>query len=194
MAAQGLSLAIAATQSRDLDLVDRHLHGDESAFEAVYSAHADRVYGLCLRLSGNPEDAGDLAQEVFLRVHRHLGRFAGRSALGTWIWRIAVNVCRSRLARRRPPALGLEEAVGGAEPVAAGESPEEAAALAEHRRRVARALVGLPAKLRVAVILRDVEGLSYEEIAQVERLPLGTVRSRIARGREALRERLEEGR
>lgn len=194
MAAEGLSIAIAGTGVRELDLVERHLRGDESAFEAVYLAHADRVYGLCLRLSGSPEDAGDLAQEVFLRVHRHLGRFAGRSTLGTWIWRIAVNVCRSRLARRRPTPVGLEDALAGGEPIAAGESPEEAAALAEHRRRVASALVRLPLKLRVAVILRDVEGLSYEEIARIEGLPLGTVRSRIARGREALRTVLEEGR
>jgi RNA polymerase sigma-70 factor (ECF subfamily) len=194
MAGEGLSIAISGARGRELDLVDRHRSGDESAFESVYAAHADRVYGLCLRLSGSPEDAGDLAQEVFLRVHRHLGRFAGRSTLGTWIWRIALNVCRSRLARRRPPALGLEEAIAGGEPRAIGESPEEAAALAEHRRRVVSALVHLPVKLRIAVILRDVEGLSYEEIARVERLPMGTVRSRIARGREALRERLEEGR
>ena len=194
MAAGGLSIAIGRTRGQELDLVDRHRSGDESAFEVVYAAHADRVYGLCLRLSGSPEDAGDLAQEVFLRVHRHLGRFAGRSTLGTWIWRIALNVCRSRLARRRPIALGLDEAIAGGEPVAVGQSPEESAALAEHRSRVAAALFDLPVKLRVAVVLRDVEGLSYEEIARIERLPLGTVRSRIARGREALRDRLVEGR
>lgn len=194
MAAEGLSIAIADARGQELDLVDRHLSGDEAAFEAVYAAHADRVYGLCLRLSGNPDDAGDLAQEVFLRVYRHLGRFAGRSTLGTWIWRIAVNVCRSRLARRRPAPVGLEEALPGGEPAAAGATPEESAALAEHRRRVASALGRLPLKLRVAVVLRDVEGFSYEQIARVEGLPLGTVRSRIARGREALREALEADR
>jgi len=188
------AIPIDDLRSRELELVERHARGDESAFDEVYTLHSGRVYGLCLRLAGDPEEAFDLAQEVFLRVHRHLARFRGRSSLSTWIYRVTVNHCRSRLARRRISAVPLEEAVArGDEPRARGADPERLAVVSQASRRLGAALARLPLKLRMAVVLRDVEGLAYGEIASVLRVPVGTVRSRIARAREALRQELGDG-
>jgi RNA polymerase sigma-70 factor (ECF subfamily) len=181
------------TANADLELARRHLAGDETAFEEVYRRHSELVYNLCRRLAPSAPDALDLAQDVFLRIHRHLGRFGGRSTLKTWIYRVAVNQCRSRLGRRRPPTEPLDDRFGRDDRWAApGPDPEQRAAHAEQGRRVEAALARVPMRFRSAVVLRDVEGLSYEEIAGILGVPPGTVRSRIARGREALRIALEE--
>jgi RNA polymerase sigma-70 factor (ECF subfamily) len=181
------------TADADLELARRHLAGDETAFEEVYRRHSELVYNLCRRLAPSAADALDLAQDVFLRIHRHLGRFAGRSTLKTWIYRVAVNQCRSRLGRRLPPTEPLEDRLGrGDRWPAPGPDPEQDAARAEQGRRLEEALARVPMRFRAAVVLRDVEGLSYEEIAGILGVPSGTVRSRIARGREALRIALGE--
>jgi RNA polymerase sigma-70 factor (ECF subfamily) len=185
---------LAAGVAHDLELARRHAAGDLAAFEEVYRSHSALVFNLCRRLSGDPDEALDAAQEVFLRVHRHLGRFHGRSTLRTWIYRVAVNQCRRRFARRPPPALPLETASSAARWAAPGPDPEQRAARAEAEECLERALAGVPLRFRAAVVLRDVEGLAYPEIAEVLGVPVGTVRSRIARGREALRTRLTEGR
>lgn len=186
--AWSLSLPFEGVGIADLELARRHAAGDPDAFEAVYARYSGLVYGLCQRLSGDPDRALDLAQEVFLRIDRHLGRFHGRSSLKTWIYRVTVNHCRSALARRRPE-VSLESRIldGGEEPRAPGPGPEQAAVGSQIQRRLERALAQLPHPFREAVVLRDVEGLTYDEIAEVLAVPLGTVRSRIARGREALR-------
>jgi len=179
-------------RTRDQELVERHLHGDPAAFEELYALHSGRVYGLCLRLSGDPEDAFDLAQEVFLRIHRHLARFRGRSSLKTWIYRVTVNHCRSRLSRRRPPSSSLDDPMAARhEPRSEEADPERRASASEQGRRIAAALARLPVRFRIPVVLRDVEGLAYGEIARILRIPVGTVRSRIARARESLRVELE---
>jgi RNA polymerase sigma-70 factor (ECF subfamily) len=184
-----LPAASAAGRSSDRTLVERHLWGDPAAFEEIYRAHAEMVYNLALRLSGDPEGALDLSQEVFLRIHRHLPKFRGRSSLKTWIYRVTVNHCRSRLRRRRPPIrplAGEEERLAGlADP---GRGPEERALADDAGRSLAAALAELPVQYREAVVLRDLEGLEYEEIARVLGVRIGTVRSRIARGRGRLRE------
>lgn len=188
------SLPAAAGRSADRTLVERHLWGDPAAFEELYRAHAEMVYNLALRLSGDPEGALDLSQEVFLRIHRHLPKFRGRSSLKTWIYRVTVNHCRSRLRRRRPstrPLAAEEERLAGLADPRRG--PEERALADDAGRRLAAALAELPAKLREAVVLRDLEGLEYEEIARVLGVRIGTVRSRIARGRSRLREVLGAG-
>jgi RNA polymerase sigma-70 factor, ECF subfamily len=174
----------------DLELARRHAAGDLRAFDEVYARYAGMVYNLALRLSGNAEEAADLAQEIFLRVHRHLGGFSGRSALKTWIFRVALNHCRERLSRFRPLTQPLAEEAGeaGGAPLAdPGRGPEELAVAADLGRQVARGLALLPAPFREAVVLRDLQGLSYLEIAAVLGVRVGTVRSRIARGREQLR-------
>ena len=95
------TLAADGTVSADLDLVDRHRYGDGAAFEEIYQLHSSMVYALCVRMSGDPAAAQDLSQEVFLRIFRSLGGFRGRSSLRTWIYRITLNHCRSRLGRKR---------------------------------------------------------------------------------------------
>lgn len=183
------TVAAPAGRSAERTLVERHLWGDPAAFEEIYRTHAEMVYNLALRLSGDPDRALDLSQEVFLRVHRHLPKFRGRSSLKTWIYRVTVNHCRSRLRRRRPPTRPLaaeDECLAVlADP---GRDPEERALADDAGRRLAAALAQLPLRLREAVVLRDLEGLAYDEIARVLGVRIGTVRSRIARGRRRLRE------
>jgi RNA polymerase sigma-70 factor (ECF subfamily) len=180
----------------DLELAQRHSRGDVRAFDEVYSRYAVMVFNLALRLSGDPDEAADLTQEIFLRVYRHLDSFSGRSALKTWIFRVALNHCRERLSRFRPltqPIGEAEEGGGAGEAIIADprRGPEELAVAADLGRQVAGALAQLPAPFREAVVLRDLQGLSYEEIAAVLGVRVGTVRSRIARGREQLRGLLE---
>lgn len=177
----------------DVELVERHRCGDLQAFDEVYARFAEMVYNLAVRLSGNRDEATDLTQEIFLRIYRHLGSFGGRSTLKTWVFRIAVNHCRDRLSRHVPPMQSIddgaeEEGVPIADPC---RGPEELAVAADEGRRVTAGLARLPQVFREAVVLRDLEGLSYEEIAEVLGVRVGTVRSRIARGREQLRLLLE---
>ncbi|HLX10854.1 MAG TPA: sigma-70 family RNA polymerase sigma factor [Thermoanaerobaculia bacterium] len=179
----------------DLELAQRHSRGDLRAFDEVYSRYAAMVYNLALRLAGDADEAADLTQEIFLRIFRHLDSFSGRSALKTWIFRVALNHCRERLSRFRPQTQPIAEepddeagAVRLADP---GRGPEELAVAADLGRQVARGLARLPAPFREAVVLRDLQGFSYEEIAAVLGVRTGTVRSRIARGREQLRQLLE---
>ncbi|MFP3939696.1 MAG: RNA polymerase sigma factor [Thermoanaerobaculia bacterium] len=187
----------AERRAAERTLAERHRWGDPQAFEEVYRTHAHLVYNLALRLAGDPDRAADLAQEVFLRIHRHLGTFRGRSSLETWIYRVTVNHCRSRLARRRPPSRPLTLDEGQEDRVAhladPSRGPEERALAGDAARLVTAALTRLPVKLREAVVLRDLEGLPYDDIARVLGVRIGTVRSRIARGRERLRSVLQEG-
>lgn len=185
--------APAADRSDERTLADRHRWGDESAFEEVYRGHAEMVYNLALRLCGDPDRAADLSQEVFLRVYRHLGKFRGRSSLKTWIYRVTVNHCRSRLARRRLPTRSLDARNERFDRLPdPRRGPEERAMAGDAGRVLETALAELPVPFREAVVLRDLEGLAYEEIAEVVGTRIGTVRSRIARGRRALREVLAD--
>lgn len=178
--------------SWERDLPRRHRYGDDTAFEELYREFAPMVYNLTLRMAGDPATAEDLSQEVFLRIHRGLGRFRGRSALKTWVYRISLNHCRSRLGRRRIETESLSTEEGGTVQVAdPARSPEDHAVAADRKRRVTRALVEVDAVFREALVLRDLEGLSYGEIGQVLGVRPGTVRSRIARGRRQLRAVLE---
>jgi RNA polymerase sigma-70 factor (ECF subfamily) len=178
----------------DVELVERHRCGDLQAFDEVYARFGEMVYNLAARLSGSRDDAADLTQEIFLRIYRHLGSFGGRSTLKTWVFRIAVNHCRDRLSRHVPPMQSIDDGLeeGGVAIADPARGPEELAVAADQGRRVARGLACLPQVFREAVVLRDLEGLSYEEIAEVLGVRVGTVRSRIARGREHLRLLLEE--
>lgn len=177
----------------DSELVELHRYGDPEAFEAIYDRFGGMVFGLALRMSGDAEEAADCTQEVFLRVHRYLDSFRGRSSLKTWIFRIAINCCRTRLRRRARRGRVFE----ATEPEVLNEfedgrrGPEDLAAAHELSRRVGELLAELKPHYREAVILRDVQGWSYQEIAGVLRIRLGTVRSRIARGRQHLRSLLE---
>jgi RNA polymerase sigma-70 factor (ECF subfamily) len=192
MAVEALTIESAAVPDPDVDLVARHRAGDGRAFDEVYGRYSGMVYGLALRLSANPQEAEDLTQDVFLRIYRHLAGFRGGSSLKTWVYRVALNQCRSRFARFRPPTQGLfEEGVEEAPQLRdPSRGPEEAALSSDTARLISEALARLPLVFREAVVLRDLEGLAYEEIADATGVRVGTVRSRIARGREQLRQLL----
>ncbi len=171
----------------DLHLVEAHRRGDPAAFDEIFVRYQSMVFNLALRMSGSREVAADLTQDVFMRVYRHLGRFRGQSSLKTWIYRVALNCCRSRRARRRPIIQELPEAEALVELQERSATPERAALARDAGRQVARALAKLPSPFREAVVLRDIEDLSYQEIAEILGVRIGTVRSRIARGRDKLR-------
>ena len=174
----------------DTDLVERLRAGAPGAFEELVRAYQHRVFGVALRMLGGRADAEDTAQEVFLRVHRAIGEFRGEARLSTWLYGITSNLCLNRLAsadRKRTHAD--EDAVMRAPSEAA-----DAAAAAERSEIEAalhQAIAELPDDRRIVVVLRDLEGLSYEEIAQALSLEPGTVRSRLHRARLDLKSKME---
>ncbi len=173
----------------DSDLEERLRRGEPRAFEDLVIAHQHRVFGVALRMLRNRSEAEEIAQEVFLRVHRAVEDFRGEAKLSTWLYAITSRLCLNRLAsgERRMAREGeesLERLRGDADPAAHVERVELEAALQ-------RAITELPEERRIVVVLRDFEGLSYEEIAAALDLPLGTVRSRLHRARTDLKEKLE---
>lgn len=161
-------------------------------FEDVYQEQADFVYGLSRRLSRGTADAEDLFQEVFIRVHRFLPKFQGGSVRG-WLRRIVVNTNSSMKRGKKNQAMAhLDETPGWKESIAdTGEGPIEAAERADTRRGLEKALSVLSEDFRTILVLREVQDLDYLEIAEVLDVPVGTVRSRLARARMALRKQLE---
>ncbi|HVF13638.1 MAG TPA: sigma-70 family RNA polymerase sigma factor [Acidimicrobiales bacterium] len=169
----------------DAALVAAAQAGDRAALDALLRRHHDRLYALCRRVTGNDSDAADACQEALIAIVRSLGRFDGRSAFSTWAYRVATNASLDELRRRRrrpDPGLPDDDVTGARETAAGG----DAFAGVDTRVSVDAALADLPADYRVAVVLRDLCGLAYAEIAEVLDVPIGTVRSRIARGRAAL--------
>jgi RNA polymerase sigma-70 factor, ECF subfamily len=159
----------------DEALVRRFQQGEEAAFDELLERHRARIYGLVCRLAGSNE-AEDLAQDVFVAAYRSLRAFRGEAAFGTWLYRIAIHTCSHHLRRKRPEALELDET----EPDQRRDGDPLARAMQrELQSEVRRAIDGLPYKLRVVIVLRDMHGLSYEEIAGVIGCPVGTVRSRL---------------
>jgi RNA polymerase sigma-70 factor (ECF subfamily) len=191
---------LPAGAAADADLVDLCRKGDPEAFGRLVGLHERMVFNLASRLLGDPEEARDLSQEVFLQVYRHLGRFEGRSSLKTWIYRIVVNQCHNRRRlwhrRRVEKSCPMEEMTPADEArIASSRSPVESDPFdqlerSERAQRVQAALLELPFNHRTVLLLREVEGLSCEAIATTLGLPEGTVKSRLSRAREALRCRL----
>jgi RNA polymerase sigma-70 factor (ECF subfamily) len=199
--------ALAGTAAAESGLVDLCRQGNAQAFARLVALHEGLVFNLAARLLGDAEEARDISQDVFLQVFRTLGRFEGRSSLRTWIYRIVVNQCRNRRRwwrrRRYDRSLPLQELSDAEEArlwVAHGErGPHEQAVQHDRERRVHTALLRLSFDHRAVLLLREVEGLSCEEIGVALKLPGGTVKSRLARAREALRAEVvqlggEEGR
>ena len=163
--------------------------GHRASLDALLRRHYDRLYALCRRMTGGDADAADACQEALMAIVRGLPAFDGRSSFGTWAYRVATNACLDELRRRRRrPEPGLPE--GAAEMA----SPLDPGETSTTRLDLDRGLQSLPPDYRAAVVLRDVCGLSYEEIAEALSIPAGTVRSRIARGRAALVPHLAPGR
>jgi RNA polymerase sigma-70 factor (ECF subfamily) len=174
-------------------LVQQSRQGDKEAFAALMERYQDKIYNLTYRLVSNPDDASDLTQEAFYRALLRINSFRGESGFATWLYRIATNVCYDELrARRNRRVVSLDTAPDGPAP----ELPDQAAGPAEMCiqgvvwQRLQEAIATLPLEQRATVVLRDVQGLSYEEIAQVLQCSLGTVKSRLSRARQALRDKL----
>ena len=182
--------------------VERLRARDERAFNELVRAHERRVFGLVFRMVGNCEEAEDLAQEVFVRVFEAIDQFRGDARLSTWIYRIAVNLCKNRskyLSRRHSNKQDDIEALGDRSPMTAAkgttagsiERPDDLLVGKQVERVVQEAIDSLEPEFKEALILRDVEDLSYEEIAQITGLPDGTVKSRIHRARTQLKAAIE---
>jgi RNA polymerase sigma-70 factor, ECF subfamily len=172
-------------------LVTAARQGDREALEALLRRHQDRLHGLCRRMLGNDHDAEDATQEAMIAIVRGLARFDGRSAFSTWAYRVATNAALDELRRKgRRPRPTTGEDYESAFPADCPLDPQEAISA---RLDVDAALQLLPEDQRAAVVLRDLLDLDYAEIAEVLAIPIGTVRSRIARGRGAIASLLSPG-
>jgi RNA polymerase sigma-70 factor (ECF subfamily) len=180
----------SADDTPDEALIAGALAGDRDAMEALLRRHHDRIAAVCRRITADPDDAADCTQDALIAVVRGLSSFDGRSAFSTWCYRIATNTCLDELRRRGRRAVPVDDdalAVFGAQHEV---DESEGVTL---RVDVDAALSGLPIEFRVAVVLRDLCGLDYDEIAEICGVPGGTVRSRISRGRAALAAALQIG-
>lgn len=179
----------------DAELVAAAITGDRDAFEALVRRHQTRIVNYAMAIVKYPADAEDVAQETFIRAYRSLTRFRGDSSFKTWLYTIATNAARTGLERRiRRNRLEDESLDDEAAPLAAGDVPAggaDAETTLLQRESIDRALAALPPDLRIAVVLRDVEGLDYKEIAAATGAPIGTVESRIFRARRRLRALLQ---
>jgi len=182
--------------SADQTLVTRVQRGDKQAFDLLVLKYQHRILKLVGRYVRDPDDAADVAQEAFLKAYRALANFRGESAFYTWLYRIAINTAKNHLvaASRKPLEVDME--YGDGEPIDLEAlqrditTPEGLLLTGEIQATILAAMDELPEDLRAAISLRELEGLSYEEIAQVMECPIGTVRSRIFRAREAIDKRL----
>jgi RNA polymerase sigma-70 factor (ECF subfamily) len=181
----------------DQALVERVQAGDKRAFDLLVLKYQHKVLKLVSRFVSNPAEAEDVAQDAFLKAYRALPSFRGDSAFYTWLYRIAINTAKNAIvaSRRRPVDFDLDlqdpEQYDRQGRLKDEDTPEGMLLTDEIRETVARAIEGLPEDLRTAIVLRELEGLSYEEIAQAMDCPVGTVRSRIFRAREAIDRHLQ---
>ena len=185
-----------SNKAADQLLVDRVQQGDKSAFDVLVRKYQHKIVKLVMRYVRDPTEALDVSQEAFLKAYRALPGFRGESAFYTWLYRIAINTAKNYLvaARRRPLEYDLDpqdpEQYDTQARLKDVDTPEGLALSEEIRHTVNRAIEQLPDDLRTAIILREIEGMSYEEIARTMQCPVGTVRSRIFRAREAIDKRL----
>ena len=185
-------------ETTDQQLVDQVMAGNKNAFNLLVMRYQHRVAALIARFVQNPQEVEDVAQEAFIKAYRALPLFRGDSAFYTWLYRIAVNTAKNYLVARsrRPPAQDLE--IDEVEPMETGsvlreiESPEGSFSTSELKVAIEAALDSLPEELKTAFILREFSGLNYEDIAEVMDCPVGTVRSRIFRAREAIDRKIGE--
>ena len=171
------------------ELVSRAKRGDEAAFEQLVTMHEKKIYALCLRMCENEEDAQEAAQDAFLAAWSGLASFREDAAFSTWLYRLAVNACTDILRRRKRKGQGvsLDDEEVFLEIEDSAPTPERALEQKEAAALVGEALSALPPDYRQVLILRELHQLSYQEIADITRLELGTVKSRISRGRTLMR-------
>ncbi|MBX3735238.1 MAG: sigma-70 family RNA polymerase sigma factor [Candidatus Didemnitutus sp.] len=187
----------------DRMLVERFKGGDSAAFDQLVTRYWDRIYAMVNQLLRNQQDAEEVTQDAFIRAHRGLTNFRGESAFSTWLYQIATNLARNRYwywwRRKRDQSISFDAPLGADNDTTIAElipseqeTPEDATVTQEFVNRVAECMEELNEKHREILILRNVQNLSYEEIADILGISVGTVKSRIARARESLRERLGE--
>ena len=180
----------------DHELVERVKRGEREAFDLLVLKYQHRIANLVARYVQDPSEVLDVAQETFIKAYRAISRFRGDSAFYTWLYRIAINTAKNHLAAqaRRPQESGIDpadaEQLAGNPELKEHATPEGLVLTEEIQRTVIAAIESLPEDLKVAISLRELEGLSYEDIARVMECPIGTVRSRIFRAREAVNARL----
>ena len=190
------AISWSEVDSREAALIERCVDGDEIACADLVAAHQRTVFNLAFHLLGDRDEALDVSQEVFLRVFRTLSRFRGQSALRTWIYRIVVNQVRNRQRwwrrRRQADLISLDEHLRRCGEIEARQEilPDRLLASKETAARIWAAMEQLPFDQRTALVLREVDGLRYEEIAFTLDVAVGTVKSRLTRARQALREEL----
>ncbi|MFM9903973.1 MAG: RNA polymerase sigma factor [Pyrinomonadaceae bacterium] len=192
----------AAHAGSDLAFIEKLRAGDATAFEILIDRFSGDVYALLYRLTENAEEAGDLTQETLLRAFRSIKAFRGDSGLKTWLFRIAINESRNRFRwwkrRKRDLTISLDSNIGDSETLVSDTlrdtsiSPEDSALAREREYAIKAALLEIPDIYREAIVLCDIEELSYEETADALGIGIGTVKSRISRGREELRRRLKD--
>jgi len=190
-----------AFSSAETEFIEKLKAGDANAFDTLANRYASDIYGLLFRITQDTEEASDLTQETFLSALKAISKFRGEADLKTWLFRIAINESRNRFRwwkrRRRDVTISLDVTIGESNtPLSETFSsdalnPEEKTLRGEREKILREALNELPEIFREAVVLCDIEGLSYEEIAQTLEVNIGTVKSRIARGRDELRRKLE---
>ncbi len=175
-------------------LLEKSKAGDVEAFEKLIEIYQKKIFNLAYRMIGNFDDANDLAQETFIRVFRSIASFKGQSAFSTWIYRITTNVCLDELRKRKnkkemslDAEIQLEDGEMKRQIMSDDPLPDEVAEREEIRSIVSGAIDSLPEDQRLVITLRDIQGLSYDEIADVLDCPSGTVKSRINRARQALK-------
>ena len=188
-----------SADASDLSLVRRVQRGDKGAFDALVLKYQHKLVKLVMRYVRNPAEAEDIAQEAFIKAYRALPQFRGDSAFYTWLYRIAINTAKNAVVSRDRSPVGYdldrnagEESYEMQARMKDAETPEGLVLTDEIRATVNAAIEALPEDLRTAIVLRELEGLSYEEIAAAMDCPVGTVRSRIFRAREAIDRRLRE--
>ena len=171
------------------ELIARLQKRDEAAFEELIRQYEKKVYTLCFRMCGNSEDAEEAAQDAFLALWRGIDRFRQESSLSTWIYRLATNACIDMLRRRKKQSgsVSLDDEELFVDAVDTSPQPQETVEHRETQKLLQEGLSALPEEYRKVLILREIEGLSYTEIAESASIELGTVKSRISRGRSLLR-------
>ena len=183
-------------ESTDSKLVKRVQKGDKGAFDMLVLKYQHKIVNLIMRYVRDPEQALDIAQDAFIKAYRALPRFRGDSAFYTWLYRIAVNTAKNHLAAQRRRPIDIELDLQDSEQydlhakLKETDTPEGVTICEELRKTVEKAIQLLPEDLRTAIVLRELDGMSYEEIAQTMECPVGTVRSRIFRARDAIRKKV----
>ncbi len=196
-----IAASVGLRPSANQEFIERLKRGEAAAFEELVAERSGEIYGLLFRLTENSEEARDLTQETFLRAFQNIDRFRGEADVRTWIYRIAINQARNRCRwwrrRRRDATVSLDQKQGESGQTISGtlaepsQNPEQQTLARERELALRSALQRLGQAYRETVILRDIEGFTYEEIAETLEINVGTVKSRLARGRQELRKKLE---